>query len=290
METLHIDVEVPPIGKIPVFVRRWGSSPKKALLVHGWMDSSRRWQRLAPYLAAQCEVWGLDLPGFGHSPPIPLRHTTLKTYSELLAGLSAHITDGKALHGIMGHSMGGILSLLLLKLSRPAAKRIIACGPPVKGVYYLKPLANRPRFVAGCLRAFQTFRSAVGKLASESGSLDAHGAPELPKDNRIILPDAYADAPAAASLLQQTCSCNLLDELHSLRANQELASIGSESRQMATATLIMRGQYDPYCSRHVSRQLADALGSELHEVPGALHCPFVERPRETYPILKKFLE
>ena len=290
METLHIDVEVSPIGKIPVFVRRWGSGQKKALLVHGWMDSSRRWQRLAPYLAVQCEVWALDLPGFGHSPPIPLRHTTLKAYSELLAGLSAHISDGKALHGMIGHSMGGILSLALLELSRPAARRIIACGPPVKGVFYLKPLANRPRFVAACLRAFQTFKSAAGKPASEDGSLDAHGAPELPKDSRIILPDAYADPLAAAALLEQTCNCELLDDLRNLQENLGTVSVELGARHAATPTLIMRGQYDPYCSRQASRQLADALDSEFHEVPGALHCPFVERPRETYPILKKFLE
>ena len=292
METFHIDVEAPPIGKIPVFVRRWGGGRRKALLVHGWMDSSRRWLRFAPYLASEYEVWALDLPGFGHTPPIPLHHTTLKMYSKVVAGLSGHISEGKALHGIIGHSMGGILSLSLLKLPRPAAQRIIACGPPVKGVSYLKPLANRTRFVFACLKIFQTIRAAGGKPTPARGGLGAREASDFSRDNRIILPDANADAGAAAALLQQTCNCNLLDDLHFLRedVSQRSTSLDVGARQDAPATFIMRGQFDPYCSRHASRQLADALGSVFHETPMTLHCPFVERPRETYPVLKKFLE
>ncbi|MDE0043990.1 MAG: alpha/beta hydrolase [Candidatus Poribacteria bacterium] len=292
METFHIKVEVPPIGKIPVFVRRWGGNTRKVLLVHGWMDSSRRWHRLAPDLASQYEIWALDLPGFGHTPLIPRCHATLKMYSEVVAGLSKQISEGKGLHGVIGHSMGGILSLLLLKAPRLAVKRIIACGPPIKGVYYLKPLANRTRFVATCLSVFQAFRAGVRKLTAERVTLGAHGVPEYPKDGRRVLPDAYADALTAAILLKQTCNYNLFGELDILHeeASQELASVDSGLRYPETATFIMRGQHDPFCSRHTALQLAETLGSVFHEVPGCLHVPFVERPSVTYPVLRKFLD
>lgn len=292
MEKIHVEVDVPPIGKIPVFVRRWGNSKRKIILVHGWMDSSRRWHRLAPYLASQYEVWALDLPGCGHTPLIPQRHATLKMYSEVVAGLSKQISEGKGLHGVIGHSMGGILSLLLLKAPRFAAKRIIACGPPIKGVHYLKPLANRTRFVATCLSVFQAFRAGVRKLTAERVTLGAHGVPGYPKDGRRVLPDAYADAVTAAILLKQTCNYNLFGELDVLHegAPQELASVDSRLRYPDTATFIMRGQHDPFCSRHAALQLAETLGSEFHEVPGSLHVPFVERPSATYPVLRKFLD
>ncbi len=292
METFHIEVEVPSIGKIPVFVRRWGSGRRKVLLVHGWMDSSRRWHRLAPYLASQYEVWALDLPGCGHTPLIPRCHATLKMYSKVVAGLSEQISEGKVLHGVIGHSMGGILSLLLLKAPRLAARRIIACGPPIKGVYYLRPLANRTRLVATCLRVFQTFRAGVRKLTAERVTLGAHGAPEFPKDGRRILPDVYADAFTSAILLKQTCNYNLYGDLHILqeKASQGLVSLDIGFRCPETATFIMRGQHDPFCSRHAALQLAEALGSVFHEVPGSLHVPFVERPSATYPVLRKFLD
>lgn len=293
METFHLKVEVPPIGKIPVFVRRWGGHPRKVLLVHGWMDSSRRWHRLAPYLASQSEVWALDLPGCGHTPLIPQCHATLKIYAEIVASLAKHISEGNGLYGVMGHSMGGILSLLLLlKAPRLTVKRIIACGPPIEGVHYLKPLANRTRFVATCLSVFQAFRAGVRKLSSERITLGAHGMPEFPKERRRILPDAYADALTAAILLKQTCNYNLFGELGILReeVSRELASVDSEWRHSETATFIMRGQHDPFCSRHAALQLAESLRSVFHEVPGCLHVPFVERPSVTYPILRRFLD
>ena len=292
METFYIEVEVSPIGKIPVFVRRWGSSRRKIVLVHGWMDSSRRWHRLAPYLASQYEVWALDLPGCGHTPLIPQGHATLTMYSKVVASLSEQISKGKVLHGVMGHSMGGILSLLLLKAPHLAVRRIIACGPPIKGVNYLKPLANRTHFVAMCLRVFQTFRAGVRRLTAERVTLGAHGVPGFPKDGRRILPDAYADALTAAILLKQTCNYNLYGDLQVLQENasQELASLDIGFRCSNTATFIVRGQHDPFCSHHAALQLAEALGSEFHEVPGSLHVPFVERPGATYPVLRKFLD
>ncbi|MDE0502653.1 MAG: alpha/beta fold hydrolase, partial [Candidatus Poribacteria bacterium] len=242
METSHIDVEVPPIGKVSVFVRRWGGDTRKVLLVHGWMDSSRRWHRLAPYLASQYEVWALDLPGCGHTPLIPQRHATLKLYAEIVTSLSEQISEGNGLHGVIGHSMGGILSLLLLRAPRLAAKRIIACGPPIEGVHYLKPLANRTRFVATCLSVFQAFRAGIRKLSSERITLGAHGMPEFPKHRRRMLPDAYADALTAAILLKQTCNYNLFGELDILHkeVSRELASVDSGLRCPESATFIMR--------------------------------------------------
>lgn len=292
METFHIRVEAPPIGKVPVYVRRWGGGAKKVLLIHGWMDSSRRWHRLAAYLASRYEVWALDLPGCGHTPLIPLCHSTLEMYSEIVTGLSGQISEGKGLHGIIGHSMGGILSLLLLKAPRLVARRIIACGPPVKGVHYLKPLANQTRLVTTCLSVFQACRAGVRKLTADRITLGAHGVPEYPKDGRRILPDAYADALTAAVLLKQTCNYDFLDDPHILqaKASHGLASVDFGCWYSETATFIMRGQHDPFCSRHAALQLAEALGSVFHEVPGSLHVPFVERPSATYPLLREFLD
>ena len=133
MEAFYVDFEVPPIGKLSVFVRRWGCG-QKVLLVHGWMNTGLRWHYLAPYLASQYEVWALDLPGFGQTPPIPLYYTTLEIYSEIVAKLIEQISEGEVLQGLVGHSMGGILSLSLLKQPNFTVNRIIASGTPVTGV------------------------------------------------------------------------------------------------------------------------------------------------------------
>ena len=275
MEAFHVDFEVPPIGKIPVFVRRWGCGPK-VLLVHGWMNTSQRWHTLALSLASQYEVWALDLPGFGQTPPVPLCYATLEIYSEIVAKLIERIYEGEVLHGLVGHSMGGILSLLLLKQPNLAMNRIIASGTPVTGVHYMKFLANHPRVVATCLRITQRLPTALRKLTAKRLNFGSRRLGDTAKTNPKNPREVHA--PTAATLLKQICNCNLFSDL------QPLLSGTSEH------VLIMRGQHDPFNSHDDSVQLAQVLGGIFHEFRGARHSPLLEQPEKSYPILRQFLE
>lgn len=87
-------------------------SGKPLLLIHGLGGSLRSWNPILAGLAAQREVIGIDLPGFGATPALP-GHTTMA----MLADVVTQFIDRQGLRGIdvVGSSMG---ARLVLELAR----------------------------------------------------------------------------------------------------------------------------------------------------------------------------
>lgn len=276
MEISYIDFEISPVGNVPIFFRRWGNGPK-VLLVHGWLDTSLRWRRLGEYLSSHYEIWALDLPAFGQTSAIPLRYTTLEIYAEILEKFIAHVAKENGLHSLVGHSMGGLLSLLALKNSRCFTKRLIVCGASVTGIGYLKSLTAHTNTVTNCLMAFQTLPTMLRRSIIKLGSFLSFRSPRAAKNESRDLGDV--DAPAAASLLKQVCACNLLYQLQ-LPASP-IPSVN---------VLVMRGRYDPFTSHVAYVQLAEILGGTFYEFRDAGHSPMVEQPDRSYRVIRQFLE
>ena len=274
MERFYIDLEndlkVSTNGKIPILVRRWGHGPR-VLLVHGWLDSSLRWTDLGERLGRHYEVWALDLPSFGQTPAISLDCTTLEIYAAILAELILEITNEQELHGLLGHSMGAQLSLLLLKRMLPA-KRVIVCGAPVTDVKWLQPVANRPKLVANCLSAFKTLPIGLQIPLVKLGKLIALRSWTAAKNEQQSL--AEVDVRAAATLLKQVCACDLLDALEPCSAD----------------VLVIHGQYDPYVSLAASERLAERLNGLFYEFQDSHHAPMVEKPERFFHVVKDFLD
>ena len=91
-------------------IRRGAGKP--LLLIHGLGGSWRSWQTILASLAAEREVFAVDLPGHGETPPLP-GETSIRT----LADSVAEFVNEKNLHGVdaVGSSMG---ARLVLELSR----------------------------------------------------------------------------------------------------------------------------------------------------------------------------
>lgn len=113
-----------------LYYERMGSGPD-VLLIHGWASSSRMWARLSEALSLRARCWALDLPGFGRSP-LP---------AHIRPDIDAHlnfIIDFCDLHRIkprvvVGHSMGGLLTLKLAHKRPDLAQRIVLMCPVVTG-------------------------------------------------------------------------------------------------------------------------------------------------------------
>jgi pimeloyl-ACP methyl ester carboxylesterase len=249
MQTFCINLETSPIGKIPIFLKKWGGGPK-ILLVHGWRDTSQKWSDLAGDLMSHYEVWTPDLPAFGETPAIPLHHTTLGNYAKILATLINHLAPGEGLHAIVGHSMGGLLSLLLLKNRPHLSRHLVVCGAPVVGVRYLKPLTDYENLVKQCFLAIQPL-PLMGKLLKD-----------------------VIDVNAAASLLKQVCACDLL----------------KEAKPSAVNVLVLRGKHDPFLPRTAATRLAGKLGGVFYEFQGAFHAPMTEQPTHFRRVIRSFLD
>ncbi len=102
------------------------------LLVHGWASSERMWTPLVAELAGNFRCWAIDLLGFGGSShPVDAAPPDVDTHTQSLIDFcDAHGIRPKA---IIGHSMGGMLTLKLA-LARPdLAERLILIAPVVTG-------------------------------------------------------------------------------------------------------------------------------------------------------------
>ena len=96
------------------------------LLVHGLGSHYQVWQPVIDRLAEQREVIGVDLPGFGGSPPLPDGGTP--DAQQLTAAVASFLDDiGWERPHIAGNSLGGWVGLELAKRGR--ARSVAAIGP-----------------------------------------------------------------------------------------------------------------------------------------------------------------
>lgn len=101
-------------------------SGEPLLLVHGLGSHYQVWQPVLDRLAAEREVIGIDLPGFGDSPPLPDDATP--DAHQLTGAVAAFLDEiGWDRPHIVGNSLGGWVALELAKRGR--ARSVAAIGP-----------------------------------------------------------------------------------------------------------------------------------------------------------------
>jgi pimeloyl-ACP methyl ester carboxylesterase len=124
----------------------WGTNGKPALiLVHGGLDHARNWDATARALRNDYHVYALDLRGHGNSAWAP----------GALYSLAEHLLDLSALADIInafpltiiGHSLGGVLTLLYAGIYPGHVAKVVAIeglGPPPNHRVH-KPASERLR-------------------------------------------------------------------------------------------------------------------------------------------------
>lgn len=111
----------------------WGqpNSPIVALL-HGWESRASAFFKWVPILIENgFQVMGWDAPAHGHSPGEKTTAPDMaKAFAEDLREL------GHTLHGVVGHSMGGVVvGLLPLYMTLPKKVAIISSPSRIQGVF-----------------------------------------------------------------------------------------------------------------------------------------------------------
>jgi pimeloyl-ACP methyl ester carboxylesterase/CRP-like cAMP-binding protein len=119
------------IDGIRLYAREEGPrQAQTALLIHGWSSS---WYALSPLLQVvgrRFRTLAIDLPGYGNSERLRER-TTIPRYVDLLAKLINEVTDSPVV--LIGHSMGGMISIsLALKYPQLVERMVLLC-PTVSG-------------------------------------------------------------------------------------------------------------------------------------------------------------
>ncbi len=101
------------------------------IMIHGWSSSWYALSPLLPMLSERNRCVVVDLPGYGDSPPLRERATII-AYVDLLAKLIKQISPNQQVI-LIGHSMGGMISLTMSLRHPPLIERMVLLCPTISG-------------------------------------------------------------------------------------------------------------------------------------------------------------
>ena len=136
-----------------------------ALLIHGWSSSWYAMSPLLKLLGQRFRAIAIDLPGYGQSPPMP-NHVTIPAYADLLTEFIEKVSDGPVV--LVGHSMGGMISLTLALRHPVLVERMVLISPTISGHLsqyinlFVSPITLLERFGLGSLIVSAIERTMVG--------------------------------------------------------------------------------------------------------------------------------
>lgn len=98
------------------------------VMLHGWLDNSLTFVRLAPELARQTTVHAIDMAGHGHSGhrPAGQNYLLMDYVADLAELLDTHLLTGEDDQvDLVGHSLGGIVCALYAAAFPERVRRLV---------------------------------------------------------------------------------------------------------------------------------------------------------------------
>jgi alpha-beta hydrolase superfamily lysophospholipase len=248
---------------LSLFRRAWlPSRPDRCVvLVHGYAEHSGRYEGLGAWLASrQAAVHALDLRGHGRSGGARCH---VDAFADFLEDLDHFLSWVREEHPtlpvtLVGHSMGGLITLAYLTDHQP-----VLAGAAVSGPALVPGGVSRTRVVAARL-----LKGVLPKLSMGTG-LDLEG---LSKDPEVVR--RYVEDP----LVVRSMTASLGAEM--LLAGPRVLARASEVK---VPLMLLHGEDDPLCDVQGSRAFHGGLraeGSALQTYPGLRHEIFNEPERE----------
>ncbi len=222
------------------------------VLVHGYAEHSGRYDETAAAFAAEgLAVESFDLRGHGRSEGARCHvdhfdqflddlDSVLALARETYAGLPIHL---------MGHSMGGLITLTHLTKRKPVVASAVVTGPAlsVGGAPTLQLLAARV-----LAKLWPTFTIKM--------NLDAAGLSRDPEVGQRYLADPLVERTITASLGNQL--------------SQTASQTAAASSEVAVPLLALHGEADPICDAEATRAFMAPItttGSRFHAYPELRH-------------------
>jgi pimeloyl-ACP methyl ester carboxylesterase len=151
------------VGGCPIHFLAWGESGRRGLVfVHGGGAHAHWWTHVAATFASEYRVLAIDLSGHGdsgHRTEYALEQWT----DEVIAAADAGAIDGDPV--VIGHSMGGFVTIATAARHADRCSGVIVCDSPVTepdpeiGAYRLREAFGRPRTYATVDEAIARFRT-----------------------------------------------------------------------------------------------------------------------------------
>ena len=113
-----------------------------AVFVHGLGGSALNWTDLMGVLQPELDCWGVDLGGFGMTPPPRDRDMTPAGHARAVAELIAHIDNGPV--HLFGNSLGGAVALQLAARRPDLVRSLTLISPALPSTYITKQNGHLP--------------------------------------------------------------------------------------------------------------------------------------------------
>lgn len=245
-------------------VEQLGSGPELVLL-HSLLTDRSAFDRVKGELARLRRVTLVNMPGYGGSAPVG---STIEEYADHVAGLFPAL-GLSARTAVLGNGFGGFVALALAARHGTKFERLIIAD----SVSTFPPAAKEP---------FKILHAKVSAQGMDA-ILDAAVRRMFPEAFILNHPRIVAERKAALAKADAQCFA---------RACLALARVDLREavRSIRNPTLVMVGSLDQTTPPELARELADAIpGARFLEIPGAGHCPPIERPAEFVAAVQGFL-
>ena len=150
------------IGNALLHVTECGSGPQALVFLHYFGGSGRVWRQVAALLADRWRCVMPDLRGFGNSDAITDPYSVNDAADEVLALVSALKIEH---FGLVGHSMGGKIALVVAARQPPGLSHLVllAPSPPTPEPMSASERASLLACQTSCAAAHQAARKSCGQ-------------------------------------------------------------------------------------------------------------------------------
>lgn len=250
----------------PVHYEVYGKG-KPVILLHGWLGSWRLWENTMQALGSNYRTYAIDFWGFGESGKRRQSYL-VSDFVELVAQFMTALGIVNA--PLVGHSMGGTVSLMTALRYQDLVSKVVIIGSPIRGdsLVRLLKLASVPWVANLLFKQMALFRKTL-RLA----------APLL--NSRSDFPDLIV------SDLSQTTLASFLTSIASLRQ----IDLTNGNFQLAKPILGIYGQKDNLVNPSEWRTLENVFPHATTRLyPNQKHFPMLDHESTFQDDLRTFLD
>jgi pimeloyl-ACP methyl ester carboxylesterase len=238
------------------------------ILLHGWMESWDHWRSTMEVLGRSHKTYALDFWGFGESGKYGVGFT-VQDYVEMVDQFIMRLGIDRP--RLLGHSMGGTVSLSLALEHPERVSRVIVVGSPIAGdglALFLRLAANR----------------ALASLAYR-----VPGA--LPLGVRLFSPLLARDWQTWYRMFERDLSRTTLESFHHSIASLRNTDLRPRLKEIQIPTMGIYGDSDRIVDPHQGHLLAqEAAAADLRFFHASGHFPMLDEPERFFQTLLEFLD
>lgn len=237
------------------------------ILLHGWLGSWGLWQNTMSYLGRYYRTYALDFWGFGESGK--KRETyAVQDFVSLVDQFMEQLGIARA--PLVGHSMGGTVSLSVAVQYPERVRKVVVIGSPIVGSslsFLLKMFGHR-------LVASVVFNN-IWML----------------RTGFKILAPFYTRDPAWPQMMERDLSRTTLESFLLSIASLRRTDLRSQINQIKVPVMGIYGKKDVVVSPNQWQPLqAGAPNARIERMPRSGHFPMLDEPQNFMTLLHDFLD